>query len=146
MVALSPQEMQMDWSPPTDDGGRSDLYYEVKHSDPQTLGSFSPPTYLPNSTTTYVISNLTPFTQYCVRVTAHNGVSDQDTDRTHLRTVEDCIKTPEDGKLTYTSKAEGILVSFSNHGFDPHFLLQHMLVGYKITNHLYKDYVDCLFL
>ena len=99
IVAHSPREITATWSPPTDNGGRIDLYYEVKLSDPQTLGKFTPSKFLSNTTTTYTFSSLTPFTAYCVRVTAHNGVSDQDTDRTHLRTVESCTETPEGGEL-----------------------------------------------
>jgi hypothetical protein len=96
VVAISPREILATWSPPTDHGGRFDLYYEVKISDPQILGEFTPSVYLTNITTRHVFPELTPFTAYCVRVTAHNGVSDQDPDRTHLRTVESCTETPED--------------------------------------------------
>ena len=32
-------------------------------------------------------------------MSAHNGVSDQDPDGTHLRTVEECVRTDEGGKL-----------------------------------------------
>ena len=103
VVAISPREILATWSPPTDHGGRFDLYYEVKISDPQILGEFTPSVYLTNITTRHVFPELTPFTAYCVRVTAHNGVSDQDPDRTHLRTVESCTETPEDGELIYQS-------------------------------------------
>ena len=44
-------------------------------------------------------TELRPYAQYCVRVTAHNGVSDQDPDGTHLRTVEKCVRTDEGRKL-----------------------------------------------
>ena len=97
VAILSRREILATWSPPTDDGGRFDLYYEVKISDPQILGDFTPSVYLPNTTTMHVFPDLIPFTAYCVGVTAHNGVSDQDPDREHLRTVESCTETPEDG-------------------------------------------------
>ena len=72
VVAISPREILATWSPSTDDGGSFDLYYEVKISNPQILGEFPPSMHLPSTTTMHVFPELTPFTAYCVRVTAHN--------------------------------------------------------------------------
>ena len=84
------------WSSPAVTGGRSDLYYEVEHSDPDNLGTYTGTDYVNGvSTRRKVFSGLTPDTQYCVRVIAHNGVSDQDPDGTRLRTVEECTTTVE---------------------------------------------------
>ena len=84
------------WSSPAVTGGRSDLYYQVEHSDPDTLGTYTGTDYVNGgSTRRKVFSGLTPDTQYCIRVIAHNGVSDQDPDGTHLRTVEECTRTAE---------------------------------------------------
>ena len=89
----------MHWTEPADLGGRSDLFYRVEHSDPDNFGSFTGTVYLSGAAAIYTVTGLTPYTQYCVRVTAHNGVSDQDPDGTHLRTVEECVTTVEGRKL-----------------------------------------------
>ncbi|CAI8036642.1 Ephrin type-A receptor 5 [Geodia barretti] len=96
-LSLSPQQSSITvrWSAPADLGGRTDLYYQVEISDPDNLGSFTGTVFLSGSTTSRTISGLRPHTQYCVRVTAHNGVSDQDPDGEHLRTVEECTRTLE---------------------------------------------------
>ena len=83
------------WTPPAELGGRDDLFYKAEHSDPDNLGSFTGTVYKNEGDTSHTFTGLTPYTQYCVRVTAHNGVSDQDPDGTHLRTVEECTETPE---------------------------------------------------
>ena len=84
------------WSSPAQTGNRSDLYYQVEHSDPENLGTYINTDYISGrSTRRKVFSSLRPGTEYCVRVIAHNGVSDQDPDGTHLRTVEECTTTPE---------------------------------------------------
>ena len=98
VVAVSAREIMASWSPPAEDSGRTDLYYWVEHSDPDNLGSYINGAFLCGECGNRTFSSLRPFTPYCVRVTAHNGVSDQDPDGTHLRTVEACTVTPEDGE------------------------------------------------
>ena len=88
--------MTVSWSPPTDDGGRTDDYYYVEISDPDNLGSYRDGQYLSGTSRSRSFSGLRRCTQYCVRVTAHNGVSDQDPDRVNTRTVEVCEETRHD--------------------------------------------------
>ena len=79
--------------------GRSDLFYGVLHSDPNTIGQFILATDRvedSGAVVAYTVSDLTPFTSYVFRVTTHNGVSDQDPN-SHLRM---CTTTP-------TTTAEG---------------------------------------
>ena len=83
------------WSSPTETGGRSDLYYQVEYSDPDVPGTFIA-RY--TRSTRYTINNLVPHTSYCIRVSAHNGVSDQDFDRSQGRMIEECTRTDEDSK------------------------------------------------
>ena len=83
------------WSPPAEDGGRTDLYYELSISDHNNTRSFNSSVYHNTNSRSYTFSGLNPFTEYSVRVTAHNGVSDQDPDGTCLRTVEECVTTSE---------------------------------------------------
>ena len=101
-VSLTPQLssiITVRWSAPSDNGGRTDLYYEVDISDPDNLGSYTGTVYLSGRSTSRTISGLRPFTQYCVRVTAHNGVSDQDPNGQHLRRDEQCTRTLTAGKI-----------------------------------------------
>ena len=83
------------WSSPAVTGGRSDLYYQVEHSDPDNLGTYISTDYVSGGSTSHSFTGLRPGTQYCIRVIAHNGVSDQDPDGTHLRTVQQCNPTAE---------------------------------------------------
>ena len=87
------------WSQASDNGGRPDLYYQIEYfatSDQNNRGVI----YMPSTTTTYsiTITSLKPYTQYTIRVSAHNGVSDQDPDRSQSRVVEQTNRTAEDGK------------------------------------------------
>ena len=85
------------WSQASDNGGRSDLYYQIEYfptSDQNNRGVI----YMRSTTTTYRITSLKPYTQYTIRVSAHNGVSDQDPDRSQSRVVEQTNRTAEDGK------------------------------------------------
>ena len=113
-MTLAPQQSSIivRWSPPAEDGGRSDLYYQLEHSDPDSLGLYTDPVYVSGSTRSRTFSGLRPFTQYCVRVTAHNGVSDQDPDGTHLRRVEECTTTLASGNLTLPLNIPSILLLF----------------------------------
>ena len=84
------------WAHPSYTGGRADLYYTVERSEHDNPREFSEvackeSSFFPMHRFDY----LKPATQYCVRVTAHNGVSDQDPDGAQLRTVEQCLQTPE---------------------------------------------------
>ena len=91
--AVSPNNIEIHWAPPTDNEGRRDLYFQVEHTDPDNLGSYTGTVYLGASSSNHTFSDLRPLTQYCVRVTAHNGVSDQDMGSEALRVVEACVKT-----------------------------------------------------
>ena len=89
------------WSPSTETGGRSDLYYQVEYSDPDVLGTFIA-RY--TQSTSYTITGLEPHTSYCIRVSAHNGVSDQDPDRSLSRMIEECTTTDEGSKYSMSLK------------------------------------------
>ena len=96
-VVLEPQQTSITirWLSPAQTGGRSDLYYRVEHSDPDNLGSYTGTVYKSGGSTSHTFTGLRPYTQYCIRVSAHNGVSDQDPDGDHRRIVEKCNRTME---------------------------------------------------
>ena len=95
-------------------GGRSDLYYKVEYSDPDNLGSFTGAVYLDGESTSHTFNDLMFYTSYCIRVSAHNGVSDQDPDRSQSRMVENCTTTPEGSKYStmYLSKISRVTYHF----------------------------------
>ena len=83
------------WLPSPETGGRSDLYYKVEYSDPDNIGKhFASYTM----STSYTIIGLRPYTMYCIRVSTHNGVSDQVPDRSASRMIEECTRTHEGSK------------------------------------------------
>ena len=52
-----------------------------------------------SSTVTFTLTSLVPLTQYIIRVTTHNGVSDQDLDNADSRMCEITTVTREGGEL-----------------------------------------------
>ena len=96
------------WSSSTETGGRSDVYYKVEFSDPNVPGTFVANYTRP---TTFTKSTLKPHTSYCIQVSAHNGVSDQDTDRSLSRMIEECTRsrTDEDSKYIYCMSQESVV-------------------------------------
>ena len=91
---VTTNRIRVTWSRLSQTGGRSDLYYTVEHSNPDDpLGQYIGTTCKGSSSTNHTFTGLRPGTQYCIRVNAHNGVSDQDPDGAHLRTVQKCTVT-----------------------------------------------------
>ena len=96
---ISNNSVSLSWTRP-EVTGRDDFYYSIEYSDPNT-GSFilSNGSYVNSAlTVSYTVPNLRPNTPYTIRVTTHNGVSDQDTENEALRRVDLPIRTGEGGK------------------------------------------------
>ena len=83
--------------------GRSDFYYTLQYSDPDNVGVFltANPMRIVNFalSVSHTITGLQPYTTYTIRVTSHNGVSDQDTENVALRIVTIQVRTLDGGKL-----------------------------------------------
>ena len=80
--------------------GRPDYFYSVDVSDPDRVHAFVEDNSNYRDTRvrpTYSVSPLVPHTSYVIRVSVHNGVSDQDPDG-HLRTCDVNVMTREGGK------------------------------------------------
>ena len=85
------------WRRPTITG-RNDYFYRVFHSDPDNIGEFI--LAIDNlvnmgEAVTFTVTRLTPFTAYIIRVSVHNGVSDQDLENDNSRISESSNKTME---------------------------------------------------
>jgi hypothetical protein len=72
--------------------GRDDFYYNIHYSNPDHAGNFSLHNSNPLTTTSpvvrYSVSGLQPQTRYTIRVSVHNGVSEQDLGREEERISE----------------------------------------------------------
>lgn len=79
--------------------GRADYYYNVYYSNPNSAGAFILHNKCPyvdvGGLVEYSVTTLLPQTNYAVRVTVHNGVSDQDLENIHLRTCEVTASTTD---------------------------------------------------
>ena len=103
-LTVQTTSIALSWSSPTENGGRSDLYYKVEYRDPDNLGSFTGTLYLDGESTRHTFTALRLYTSYCIQVSAHNGVSDQDPDTSQTRIVEECNRTLEDGECSQSLK------------------------------------------
>ena len=86
VVSTNDTTISIRWTQP-EITGRSDFFYRVLHSDPDNIGQFivvEDNLRDSNTRVNYIVSGLRPFTSYQLKVTTHNGVSDQDPD-SHLR-------------------------------------------------------------
>ena len=86
--------------------GRDDYYYNVHHSNPDLQGSYLLHNINPFIDTSplvkYSVSGLRPLTNYTIRVSVLNGVSDQDTAGEEERRCEVSVITGDTSK--YMSK------------------------------------------
>ena len=85
------------WEVPSDEGGRSDTFYNITYMEEGSLSGSSVP--VSTDTTDYILTNLKPVTTYQVRVTAENGVSHNEVslDDIHQRTAVVVCSTTEGG-------------------------------------------------
>ena len=96
------ESLSVSWTAPEYSGGRSDLYYRVHYSDPDSVGILLESDCTQCHTgTSCTISDLRPATVYVVQVSAHNGVSDQDEGGALARMTEITLATDSARKLTF---------------------------------------------
>ena len=79
-TSITSTSLTVKWSTPAILGERDDLYYIVEYSDPDKVGVMHEMQCGEGCLigTRCSVTGLRPATTYVVRVTAHNGVSDQD--------------------------------------------------------------------
>ena len=85
----------VEWSGPEYLGERSDLYYTVEYTDPDNVGVMLEARCGGGclTETSCIVTGLRPATRYVIRVTAHNGVSDQDAGGALARLKEITVMT-----------------------------------------------------
>ena len=86
--------------------GRDDYYYNIHHSNPDLPGSFVQHNLNPLITSSplvrYSVSGLQPQTRYTIRLSVHNGVSEQDLTGEEGRRSEVTATTGDISKRDYT--------------------------------------------
>jgi len=88
------------WDRSLSDGGRpNDMYYVVKYRKVSSLGPFT--TAGQTSESPFTVQRLKPVTRYFIRITAENGVSDQEPGSKDERTTEIVVVTREGSKLPH---------------------------------------------
>jgi len=87
------------WDHPLSNGGRNDIYYDVKYRKVSSTGPFAPAGQ--TSESPFTVQGLKPVTQYYIRITAENGVSDQEAGSQDERTTEIVVDTREGSKLSH---------------------------------------------
>ena len=124
--------MTVTWTRP-EVTGRSDFYYTLQYSDPDNIGEFLPanPIKIVNSalSVSHTVTGLQPYTTYTIRVTSHNGVSDQDSENAALRIVTIQVRTLEGGKLWILSVHKCMLLISTIH---IQFQVPHKMSGYSV--------------
>ena len=80
--------------------GRPDFYYIIEYSDPDDASIYHRHNKDGVKGNSYTLDNLRPDTIYIIRVSVHNGVSDQDSENTDDRMVDIKAHTTEGCKYT----------------------------------------------
>ena len=88
IVSICDTTAVLEWDKPND-VGRSDFYYDVSRSNPDTEESVIVAPFLKDNSTVvrYTVTGLTQKTTYTFSVCVHNGVSEQDSANAKLRVV-----------------------------------------------------------
>ena len=87
------------WEDPKD-VGRSDYYYIIEYSDPDDASIYHRHNEDNVKGNNYTLNNLRADTIYIIRVSVHNGVSDQDSENADDRMVTIRAHTTEGRKYT----------------------------------------------
>ena len=94
--------------------GREDYYYNIYHSNPDLPGNYTKfntnPYISASSILQYTVSGLRPLTNYTIRVTVHNGVSDQDLAGEEKRWCEVTATSGKMRKLWLTAVDRKIII------------------------------------
>ena len=127
-------EVVVRWDAP-DEPGRTDYYYSVSRSIPGDLTNFQTLNDRLTNTASIVtlpVTNLVPFTNYIIRVSVHNGVSQNDSANDQLRVREVTASTDEGSECFVRN------IMYTNYHACDHlswYLIQHIIfVDWYISN------------
>ena len=99
MVDTTSTSITIAWEDP-EDVGRPDYYYVIEYSDPDDASIYHRHNENGIQGNNYTLDNLRPYTIYIIRVTVHNGVSNQDPENANDRMVSVKGHTAEGRKYT----------------------------------------------
>ena len=85
--------------------GREDIYYSVYYRELKNLYGITVNSYYVNNSdyVDYSIDGLVPSTQYLIKITVRNGVSDQDMENDIFRTCETVASTADIGGFSISN-------------------------------------------
>lgn len=104
VISMTATDITVEWKRPNLTG-REDIYYSVYYRELKDLyGITSNPYYVNNSDyVDYTIDGLVPSTQYLIKITVHNGVSDQDMENDIFRMCETVASTADIGRFSISN-------------------------------------------
>ena len=103
MISVTSTDVKVEWKRPNLTG-RADFYYRVYYRELTSFSGITLGRYVNNSDyVDYTIGGLRPSTQYVIRITVHNGVSDQDVENEQSRMCETVASTTDIGGFTFSS-------------------------------------------
>lgn len=101
---MTATDLTVEWKRP-DFTGREDFYYSVYYRELTNLSGITLSPHVNSSDYLYyTIRGLQPLTQYLVKITVHNGVSNQDMENDTSRTCEIVASTADIGGLTINKR------------------------------------------
>ena len=112
--------LSVEWSTPAYLGERNDLYYTVEYSDPDNVGVMLEMVCGGGclTGTSCAVTGLQPATTYVIRVTAHNGVSDQDAGGALARQKQITLMTAIAREFIYSCIIRTVLIPQSSTPFE----------------------------
>ena len=103
VVLVTATDITVEWRRP-DFTGREDFYYSVFYRElTNSSGTMLGPYINKSDYVDFAINGLQPSTQYLIKITVRNGVSDQDVKNDISRTCETVASTADIGKFSIST-------------------------------------------
>ena len=108
--------VELQWNSPSHCGGRTDCYYQIRINN-GPAERYDPTNFNFSAQETYSVNNLQQDTTYCIAISVHNGVSDQDADNEKLRECSIVVKTVQGGKFDYMYNYINIMIMIMSNSY-----------------------------